>query len=102
VTLRCTGSATVRKPTLGERELGPEEPDPKARVAPREIYWPELGRKRETPIYRAEHLLPGNVIPGPAVIEPTVTTIVIRPGQTARMDEFGNIIVNLNDDPGRS
>jgi N-methylhydantoinase A len=100
VTLRCTGSATVRKPTLNTRPLGDAEPSEQARVAPREMYWPELGRLHETPIYRAEHLLPGNVISGPAVIEPTVTTIVIRPGQTARMDEFGNIIIQL-DDSGR-
>jgi N-methylhydantoinase A len=101
VTLRCTGSATVRKPTLSKRELGSEEPSEEARVAPREIYWPELGGKQETPIYRGEHLVPGNVIEGPAVIEPTVTTIVVRPGQLARMDEFGNIIVTL-DNSGRA
>jgi N-methylhydantoinase A len=100
VTLRCTGSATVRKPTLSRREMGPAEPSGQARVAAREIYWPEYGEVRETAIYRAEHLLPGNVIEGPAVIEPTVTTIVIRPGQTARMDDFGNIIIEL-DDSGR-
>jgi len=100
VTLRCAGSATVRKPTLNTRQLGPAEPSELARVAPREMYWPEYGRLHETPIYRAEHLLPGNTISGPAVIEPTVTTIVVRPEQTARMDEFGNIIIQL-DDSGR-
>ena len=99
-TMRCTGSATVRKPTLGRRELGPPEPSERARVAPREVYWPELGRKGETPIFRAEYLAPGNVIVGPAVIEPTVTTIVIRPGQTARIDDFGNVIVSTYDEKG--
>jgi N-methylhydantoinase A len=101
VTLRCTGSATVRKPTLSRKELGPLEPSEQALAAPREIYWPEYGAVRETPIYRAEHLLPGNTISGPAVIEPTVTTIVVRPEQTARMDQFGNIILQL-DDSGRT
>jgi N-methylhydantoinase A len=97
VTLRCTGSATVRKPTLSRRELGSSEPSEEARAPSREVYWTELGRKQETPIFRTEHLVPGNEIAGPAVIEPTVTTIVIRPGQTARMDEFGNIVVQLGD-----
>jgi N-methylhydantoinase A len=101
VTLRCTGSATVRKPTLSRKELGPLEPSEQALAAPREIYWPEYGAVRDTPIYRAEHLLPGNTISGPAVIEPTVTTIVVRPEQTARMDQFGNIILQL-DDSGRT
>jgi N-methylhydantoinase A len=100
VTVRCTGLATLRKPALGVRQLGSAEPSSQARQAAREIYWPEYGRKHQTPIYRAEHLVPGNVIEGPAVIEPTVTTIVVRPGQTARMDEFGNIVITLEDSGG--
>ena len=36
------------------------------------------------------------MILGPAVIEPTVTTIVVRPGQRARLDGYGNIIIDLN------
>ena len=97
VTLRCTGSATVRKPTLTERELGDAEPSAESRAPSREIYWTEYGRKEETPIFRADHLVPGNTIAGPAVIEPAVTTIVVRPGQTARMDKFGNIVIQLKD-----
>ncbi|HVX31545.1 MAG TPA: hydantoinase/oxoprolinase family protein [Solirubrobacterales bacterium] len=97
VTLRCTGSATVRKPTLSRAAESGGEPSERARVAPRTIYWPELGKELETPIFRAEHLVPGDVVEGPAVIEPTVTTIVVRPGQTARVDELGNIVVSLGD-----
>lgn len=97
VTLRCTASASAQKPTFQFDRDGGAEPVPAASVAPRNIYWPELGRLVETPIYRGEHLQAGNVIVGPAVIEPTVTTIVIRPGQTASIDGYGNVIMTLNE-----
>jgi hypothetical protein len=31
------------------------------------------------------------------VIEPTATTIVVRPGQRAKLDGFGNIIITLDE-----
>jgi N-methylhydantoinase A len=97
VTLRCTASATVQKPTLSFRREGPSAPAP-ASVAPsRTVYWPELKRLVETPIYRAKFLEPGNIVEGPAVIEPTATTIVVRPGQRAKLDGFGNIIITLDE-----
>jgi N-methylhydantoinase A len=100
VTLRCTASARAQKPTLGQTEEAGPTPPGAAVVTPREIYWPEWGRLHETPIYRGEHLTAGNVIEGPAVIEPAVTTIVIRPGQTATVDGFGNIVVALDQEKG--
>ena len=96
VALRLHASATVHKPALHAQPAGDATPAAAARVAPRAIFWPELDRLIDTPIYRAAQLRAGNVIEGPAVIEPTVTTIVVRPGQRARLDGYGNIIIDLH------
>lgn len=96
VTVRLHASATVNKPALAAMADAGFDPVGAARAAPRAIFWPELDALVETPIYRAEHLRAGNVIDGPAVIEPSVTTIVVRPGQRARLDGYGNIIIDLN------
>jgi N-methylhydantoinase A len=38
-------------------------------------------------------LRPGNAVIGPAVVELTTTTIVVRPGQILRIDPYRNFIV---------
>ena len=45
----------------------------------------------DTPVYDFELLRPGFEIAGPAVIESTVTTIVVNPGDRSRMDEYRNV-----------
>jgi len=35
------------------------------------------------------------VIPGPAIIQVPDTTIVVHPWETARMDAYGNILIDL-------
>jgi N-methylhydantoinase A len=44
-------------------------------------------------IYDFTKLRPGNAIKGPAVIHTPITTIAIQDRQTARMDEFRNIVI---------
>ena len=75
-------------------------PSPDAIRPARAIYWPERGARLESAIYRAAALLPGNVMAGPAVIESTITTIVVRPGQTASVDAYGNIVIDLGTGDG--
>jgi len=100
VTVRCTASASARKPALRQRPEGQARPATQARVASRQVYWPELGGLHETEVYRADALMPGNVVHGPAIIEPTTTTIVVRPQQSARLDGYGNIFIDLNSEAG--
>lgn len=94
VTMRLHASAAVNKPALAAAAEAASSAAPASHT--RAVFWPELDALLETPIYRAEQLLPGHTIDGPAVIEPTVTTIVVRPGQRARLDGYGNIIIDLN------
>jgi N-methylhydantoinase A len=56
----------------------------------REIYWPDLGRKKNTPVYDGELLASGNRIAGPAIVETSDTTVVVQPGTKLRVDALGN------------
>lgn len=48
-----------------------------------------------TPFYRAESLKPGNHMQGPAVVVRSDTTILLHPSDTAWVDEFHNIIIEV-------
>ena len=47
----------------------------------------------EVPVYNRDLLAPGNRIPGPAIIEERITTIVVHPGWDARVDGFENVVM---------
>jgi len=51
------------------------------------------GPPRATPIYRRDALLADHLIHGPAIVDQLDATTVILPGQSARTDRFGNLIV---------
>jgi N-methylhydantoinase A len=53
------------------------------------------GEWLETPVYRREHLPARTVIDGPAIIEQLDTTILIDPGAAGRIDEHGNLIIDV-------
>jgi N-methylhydantoinase A len=56
----------------------------------REIYWPDLKKKRPTAVYDGERLVSGNSVPGPAIVETSDTTVVVPPGAELRLDVLGN------------
>lgn len=49
-----------------------------------------------TAILDRDGLSPGDKVSGPAIVEQTDTTTVIDPGASARVDEFGNLIVSVD------
>jgi N-methylhydantoinase A len=49
----------------------------------------------DTPIYRRETLRFGHRFSGPAIVEQADTTAVIEPGMAARVDRYGNILVEM-------
>lgn len=82
--------ATVVTEKLELTELDLHGPDPEhARSASREAYWPELGERVDTSVYAFESLQPGNIVPGPAIVEMEYSTIVVPPGQHLRIDIHG-------------
>ncbi len=82
--------ATVptEKPVMPERPLA--APDPAAaRIGSRSAYWPQEGKRVDTPVYSFEALVSGNRVVGPGLIEAPFTTIVVPPGQLFRIDAHG-------------
>ena len=51
------------------------------------------GRELECPVYQRERLDVGLTVAGPAILDQFDCTTVICPGQTARVDEWKNLIV---------
>ena len=95
VTFRVRGSATTPKPVLAASDSLTKKVPSAAIRPPRSIYWTEQGTASETPVYDGEQLLPGNVIPGPAVVETPDTTVVAHPGRVISVDAYGNLEINL-------
>jgi N-methylhydantoinase A len=87
---------TVRESTedtpLGSPAAGTGRIDPETS---RDVYWTELGRLEKTPVYAGQAIAPGAMITGPAIAEYPNTTIAVRPEQSLRADERGNLILRL-------
>lgn len=66
-----------------------------AKKAENKVYFPTKG-KILTPIYDRTSLLSGSLIEGPALIEEAYTTTVIFPDQEAKVDKYGNIVIEVN------
>jgi N-methylhydantoinase A len=93
VTFRCRASAETAKPRLVASALSADGIPSAAVRPPRPIYWAEPRARLETSIYDGDRLVPGNAGAGPAVIETASTSVVVHPGQTFRVDSFGNFEV---------
>lgn len=92
VTFRVRGTGVVRKPEFLEHELA--GPDPSAALVERRRAWvPRQEVFAEMPGYAFEKLLPGNEVPGPAIVWTPITTVVVGPGQTAHVDAFRNLLI---------
>lgn len=61
----------------------------------RPVYWSETGRFEETPVLRVSGNFHFESLPGPALIELPDTVIVIRPEQTVRVDDLGNVVIDI-------
>ena len=82
----------VPKPAITESPSGGENCEG-AIKARRKAYFDGW---RDTPIYDRGKLVSGNQLRGPAIIEQMDSTTVVHPGQDASVDQFGNIIIEIN------
>jgi N-methylhydantoinase A len=92
VSFRLRGTGIVRKPEFTAAELGDEDADG-AIVETVSAWVDKAGEVRELPGYEFERLRPGHAIPGPAVVWTPITTLVVPPGQTARLDAYRNLVM---------
>jgi N-methylhydantoinase A len=59
------------------------------------VYWWEIEQHADTPIFDGNLIRAGHRISGPAIIELPHTTVPVRPGQSAEVDRFGNLLINV-------
>ncbi len=86
----------IRRPGLAARSGAEESLEP----GRREVYWPELGQFEDTAIYDGAALPESFQVAGPAVIELPDTTILVHPGDRARLDQHGSVVLDLAADAG--
>jgi N-methylhydantoinase A len=86
------GISKIPKPTLSKHESKGADAS-RALKGKREVFFRVYNEYRPTNIYEYAKLEAGNLIPGPAIIEATQTTIVIPPERKATADEYLNVII---------
>ncbi|MDA8261758.1 MAG: hypothetical protein M0Z47_02880, partial [Actinomycetota bacterium] len=88
--LRTTAVGVRRLPQRMAAELG--EAEAPAPESMRSVYF---GQWMPTSVYSRRQLLPGMVVPGPAIVEQSDATTVVEPGMRARVDGYSNLIVEV-------
>ena len=92
VTLRVTAWGHLETP--GSARLSKDLSSPaEALVGQREVYFEDAGGFVPCGIYDRAKLAPGSSIDGPAILENVDSTVVIDPGWRARIDDYGNCIM---------
>jgi N-methylhydantoinase A len=91
VNVRVVGIGPLRRPVVRPRPrslmAGPE----RARTGTRRVYFDAA--TADTPIYARARLQPGDCLDGPGIVEEFGSTTVVFPGQRARVDDFGNLLL---------
>ena len=89
--LRVTVEAPPKLVPLPAVDLsaGPDAPS-----GERLVYWRETAERTATPVYAGLRHSETSVC-GPALVEYPNTTIVVRPGQSLRADQHGNLVLSL-------
>jgi N-methylhydantoinase A len=99
VSFAVTATGLIDTPELPRPPSGTREPSPEARSGTRRVYFetetPGGGEWLEAPVWRREALLAGNEIAGPAIVEEVSATTVLYPGDRARVDDIGSLIVEI-------
>ncbi|HEY48886.1 MAG TPA: hydantoinase/oxoprolinase family protein, partial [Dehalococcoidia bacterium] len=80
------------KPELPSFQLEGENPK-QAFKGKRPVYWKLINDFRETDTFDAEHLRPGNLVTGPAIIEARDTTVVLPQGMKYSVDKYMSGII---------
>jgi len=90
---RVRARGRLRRPRLPKLQAGGG-----AEPASRDIYWRESGKFVPTAIHDGLALSAGAEAPGPAIVEFPVTTVVVPPGATARVDELGSVVIEVGEE----
>ncbi len=92
VTLRIEALGHVNKTEPSRMPVrehaGPPEPRDR-----RNVWLPEPGGPADCPVYSRSDLLPGQTVPGPAIVEQMDTTTLVLPEMLAKVDEWQNLVM---------
>jgi N-methylhydantoinase A len=97
VSLRVTVLGIMKKPPRHRVDPGSARPEVAAVRTVKPVYF-RIGGWVDTPVYRREQLRAGNEIAGPALIEEHASTTVVQPGDALRVDELGNLQIDIGSD----
>ena len=92
--IRAVGPLST--PTLHEYDEG-GDPIDAAHLGTKEMHFDATGRT-EADVYDFETLAPGASVAGPCVVLTPVTTIVVPPGDEARVDRYRNVVIDIATD----
>jgi N-methylhydantoinase A len=99
VSFAAIATGLIDTPELPLPGTGGEQPPAAARRGARRVFFeaaqPGGGNWFDCPVWQREALLAGNRIAGPAIVEEVSATTVLYPGDQARVDEIGSLIVEL-------
>ena len=90
INLRVIGTGLMDKVNLPKLERSEGTPPP---ISERRVHMGRAGFET-VPVYRRKALLANQHVIGPAIIDQLDTTSVILPGQCARVEPHGNLIVS--------
>lgn len=93
VNCRVQAVGTVARPPLAGDKGGGARAD--AVIDERQVYIGDQHGWVPTQVYARAKLSVGETIPGPAIIEEMSATTVMLPGQSAVVDEIGNIVIDV-------
>lgn len=95
VSLRSEGVGRTPKPPLPRLPQDGPMPPQEASGGQRDVFWSEHATQAKTPVFLGDRLRAGNVIEGPAIVEMTSTSVVVRPGQKLTVDPLGNLLLDV-------
>jgi N-methylhydantoinase A len=99
VSFAVTARGIIDTPELPRPERGGTAPPDAALAGSRRVYFeaagPTGGDWHDCVIWRREALLAGNEIAGPAIVEEISATTVLYPGDRARIDDHGSLVVEV-------
>jgi N-methylhydantoinase A len=95
VNLHLAAFARVSKPRIAVLQGGAEGFE-EASKGYRTAYLPGVGFT-EAPVYERERLPIGKTWRGPAIIEEKTSTTLVMPGDTFKVDSFGNIVIRYEE-----
>ena len=98
VSLRVTVLGRMEKPPRHQVAAGDQQPDAAALRTHKPVYFRSAAGFVATPVYQRELLKSGNELEGPALVEEHASTTVVQPGDSLRVDAFGNLQISIGSD----